>query len=453
MAVGCADRPSVIDVNPSLPHDNVALRISATNPADLTLLRDLAATWASRNHATVVVSETVGDETADLWVVAPAELPAFAETGRLTEAPPDVMKAAQAYRWDDIFPVISSSLCGWRDKTWAVPVVGEGLVFVYRTDAFPGKAGPVPRHWDDVVQQATEAPRTCLAAWPAAPEAREAVFFSLAASLDRAVITRLPGGTLVRDDFFSFQFDPTTGASRLMSPAFLEAGEILAKLTPMTTPGADPAESFNRHGAKCGFMTLSELARLDPGVAAKVGILPTLGVTHTYDADGERVAVTGGNVNRVPYLGWGARVGVVSAKSGNPEAAWDFLTDAGMPDRQALDLIAAAKWGAGPFRASQLDARNRARWLGYQLTPAETDRLTSALRDNLGIGTLNSRTRLRTPNERELREAFRRHWEGVLAGREQPEQALRATDEEWTAAIQRIPPDQWRMWVRKALGL
>jgi len=456
LATGCADRPSTIDVRGDQPHREATLRVAATNAADLPLLRHLAATWANRHHATVTVSDRLGDETADMWLISPAELPGLAEGNRLSEVPADVLKTANAYRWDDIFTVNSSRMCAWRDQTWALPVVGEGIVFAYRTDHFSAKAGqgrPVPTHWAELVRQAKASPRTVFSAWPASPEAREAIFFTLAASLDREAITRLSSKDLVRDEFFSFHFDPATGASRMAGPAFVEAAGIMAELTPMAVRGADAVDGFNNHGAVCGFLTLEDLARLDADVAGKVGILPVLGVTHTYNAKGERVPVSGGNVNRVPYLGWGGRVGVVSAKCQHPEAAWGFWADAGMPDQQSFDLIAATKWGAGPFRPSHLDARARPRWLGYQLSPSETDRLANALRDNLGIGSQNFRTRLRTPNERELRVAFQRRLEVVLAGRETPEQAMRATDQEWMAIIQGIPPDQWREWVRKSLGL
>ncbi|WP_020473298.1 ABC transporter substrate-binding protein [Zavarzinella formosa] len=452
---GCADRPSTIDVSPERPYENLTLRVAASDSSDLPILRDLARSWANRHHATVIVSDILDDEKADLFLISPAELPRMAEAGKLAELPGEYLVPTHPYRWDDIFIVNSSRLCGWKNKTHAVPVIGEGMVLAYRTDHFTGKngqPGTPPRTWDELLRQAAVAPNKGMASWPATAEAREALFFSLAASFDKLAINRLPSGTMVHDDFFSFHFDPATGKSRLGDPAFLEAGKVMQQLTPLMTSGADPVESFNKHGATFGFATLRDLARLDSEVAGRIGILPLPGVTRTIDK-GESKLVPGGNINRVPYLGWGGRIGVVSAKYDRPDAAWNFWTDAGMPDHQSLDLIAATNWGAGPYRASQIEARVRPRWLGYQLTTSETDRLTGSLRDNLGLGAQNYRTRLRTPNERELRMVLRPHLEGIISGKEPADQAIKASDEEWKAIIGKIPPEQWRGWVRKSLGL
>ncbi len=154
----------------------------------------------------------------------------------------------------------------------------------------------------------------------------------------------------------------------------------------------------------------------------------------------------------MPYLGWGGRVGVVSAGCTNP-AAWDFLADAGMPDRGALELLADPRWGAGPYRTSQMEARSRARWYGYGLTAAETERLTTALGDNVGLGVENYRIRLRTPNHADLDAALDADLRALLADKQmKPADAMAKANADWKAIIDRQPRDSWRTVARKSLG-
>jgi hypothetical protein len=146
----------------------------------------------------------------------------------------------------------------------------------------------------------------------------------------------------------------------------------------------------------------------------------------------------------VPYLGWGGRVGVVSASCTNPAAAWDLLADAGMPDRGALELLANPRWGAGPYRTSQLEARARARWYGYGLTAGETERLISALGENMGLGVENARVRLRTPNHADLDAALDADLRAFLSGKGQsPADAMAKANADWKAIIDRQPRDAW----------
>jgi multiple sugar transport system substrate-binding protein len=144
---------------------------------------------------------------------------------------------------------------------------------------------------------------------------------------------------------------------------------------------------------------------------------------------------------------------VVSAGSAVHDAAWDFLTDAGLPDRTALDLVADPRWGAGPYRTSQLDARARSRWYGYGLTAPETERLTAALRDNLGLAVQYYRIRLRTPDHADLDRALDARLRAALAGQLPPAEAMAQANADWRAIIDRQPKGVWLDWGKKGLGL
>jgi hypothetical protein len=215
----------------------------------------------------------------------------------------------------------------------------------------------------------------------------------------------------------------------------------------------DAAAAFRAGEAKVGVLTLAELARVGPDVAEGLGIAPLPGARFTFDPSGNERPMERGLVNRVPYLGWGGRLGVVSASCANPTAAWDLLADAGMPDRGALELLADPRWGAGPYRASQLEARARARWYGYGLTGTETERLTSALGDNVGLGVENYRIRLRTPNHTDLDAALDANLRALLTGKDlKPADAMTKANADWTAIINRQPRDAWLTVARKSLG-
>jgi ABC-type glycerol-3-phosphate transport system substrate-binding protein len=198
---------------------------------------------------------------------------------------------------------------------------------------------------------------------------------------------------------------------------------------------------------------VAELGHIGPDAAADLGIAPLPGSRFTFDANGQQVPTEGMTVNRVPYVGWGGRVGVVSATSPNAAAAWDLLADAGLPDRAALDLIADPHWGAGPYRTSQLDSRARGRWYAYGLSAAETERLVNALRDNLGLAIQNYRIRLRTANHADLDAAFDRHLRALLTGPGSGAgAAMRQANQEWAQLIDREPRAEWLGEMRKSLG-
>jgi hypothetical protein len=123
-----------------------------------------------------------------------------------------------------------------------------------------------------------------------------------------------------------------------------------------------------------------------------------------------------------------------------------------LPDRTALDLIAAPRWGAGPYRTSQLDTRARSRWFAYGLSAIETEHLTSALHDNLGQGVQNYRLRLRTPNQGEMATALDEELREMIKNRTPADQAMQNANRRWTEIKGKLPPDEWKKLMRKSLG-
>jgi multiple sugar transport system substrate-binding protein len=454
--VGCLDRPTTIDTPPAHPYAGVLLTLAVADPSDRDLARQLARSWAVRNGAEVRIAEEPFDGTADVGLISAAELPRWAEAGRLAEVPAGRRDPADPYRWDDLLPAYRDRLTVWRERTYALPVLGEGMVLVYRKDAFDGKDGrpaAPPTTWDELADVAAHLGPKSLPPLPAGPERFLAEFFSAAADYDRPAVGRNSEDLIrEREKFFSFQLNAATGAPRLTAPAFVHVAELFARMQPYREGGSDPAAALRTGGARVGILSLAELGRVGPDAVAGLGIAALPGAPFTFDAAGKRVAIHG-DMNRVPYLGWGGRFGVVSAGGTNVAAAWDFLADAGMPERAALDLVADPRWGAGPYRTSQLDARSRSRWYAYGLSGPETERLTGALHENLGLGVQNYRLRLRTPNHAELDAILDSELRTLLsAPKPSPAAAMEAVNKKWQDNINRRPADQWRELARKSLG-
>jgi ABC-type glycerol-3-phosphate transport system substrate-binding protein len=456
IAAGCIERPTTLDPVPDRPHAGVVLTAAVSDPADRDLLRQLARAWGTRSGAEIRTSDAPWDGTADIGLIRSAEMPRWAEAGQLRGVPAALKSADNDYRWDDLIPVYSLRLLTWGERTFAVPLTGEGMVLVYRKDAFDGKAGrpaAPPATWDELAGFAAREfkGQKYLPPLPATADRLQAEFFAAAASYDRPAVGRLGPNERPGDPFFAFQFDPTGGTPRLTAKAFERVADLYRQMQPARSAAADAATAFRTGEAKVGILTLAELGEVGPDAANKLGVAPLPGSRVTFDANGQEQPTGQGSVNRVPYLGWGARVGVVSTRCAAPDAAWDFLEDVGQPDRTALELVAARRWGAGPYRVSQFETRARARWFGYGLMPDETERLTNSLRDNMGFGVQNYRLRLRTPNQHELTAALDAELRTAIQGQTPPAEALKTANDRWTEIIRRQPG--WRDQARKSLGL
>jgi len=452
-AAGCIERPTTIDPVPDRPHAGVVLRVAVSDPADQELVRQLGRSWASRQSARVDLSDGQWDGSADVAIIAPAELGKWAEAGKLAVVPATRKLAADSYRWDDLLPIYSDRLTQWAGSTYALPVAGEGMVLAYRTDVFDGKDGrpdAPPATWEELRDTARKLGK-CLPPVPANPDQLGAEFFAAAACYDRRAVGRLIGERPT-EDFFTFQFDTTTGNPRLDAPAFLHVATLFHEMNPCRVHALSAAEAFQSGQAKVGVISLAELARVGPDMAGKLGVAPLPAARFTFDDKRERKETAEEPLNRVPYLGWGGRLGVVSASSSNQAAAWDFLADAGMPGGSGSDQLASPRWGAGPFRTSQFDPRARARWFGYGLAATETERLVSALRDNLGQGVQNYRLRLRTPNQEKLSAVLDDELRATATGGKSPDAAMKAANAKWVRIIESLPEGQWRKWARMSLG-
>lgn len=443
----CVERPTTIDPLPDQPFRGITLTLAASHPGDRSILYQLTRGWASRTGAAVQISSDPWNSSTDIGLLSQAEMPRWAEANQLAEVPTELKRPTNSYRWGDLNPIESVRLTTWGKGTYDLPVLGEGMVLVYRKAVFEGKTPPAT--WEEMLESANTFGPNSLPPLSTDPERLSAEFFAAAACYDRLAVGRLDSG--ITEDFFAFQFDPATGVPRLDKAAFRHVAELFRKLMKFRSSAADPATAFRSGEAKLGILSLKELGQLGPETTIRLGVAPLPGSRIVYGANDRPQPTDQGSINRVPYLGWGGRVGVVSSTCSSPEAAWDLLAELGMPERTALDLIASPKLGAGPYRTSHLDHRARPRWFAYGLSATETERLTAALRENLGQTVQNYRVRLRTPNQHELAAILDVELRAILNS-DQPASTSQL-NERWKAVIAKMPPGEWRRLARKSIGL
>jgi ABC-type glycerol-3-phosphate transport system substrate-binding protein len=356
---------------------------------------------------------------ADVWVVAPAALPKRAAAGLVRELPPSITGVDSSFGWMDILPIYRERLLQWNHVRYAVPLMGEAPLCIYRSDfladpqraeAFQKKFGrkpAPPATWEEFADLAEHfrdttpgGPAPSLPPLPAGDSGLDREFFTIAACFARrSMAPDEPLRADKQDQLFSFQYDHRTGQPRLTAKGFEYALNLLKRLQKCRQPGTavELADAFRDGNAALALANVGVLAKLQqqPGLADKVGVsrMPGGGSWFEY-ATGKQVASPGGN--HVPYLGSGGWLAAVPLGSAEPDAAFGLLADLAGRDRSG-QIVIDPKWGGGPTRRDQLD---RSRWDAFKLDSQRTKDLKDALKDTLQHpGVQNPAVRLRTSTE------------------------------------------------------
>src|SRR5205823_6466395 len=134
-----------------------AIRLAGAPGPVHRVLESHGKTWARDNGAKI--SLVPPGESADLVVLSPPEMPSWAAADRLLPLPDATVTAA-------FQPLYRSRLVNWDNRTYALPILGDGFVFVFRADlyadaalqaAFKRQRGTEltpPATWQDVAVQA-----------------------------------------------------------------------------------------------------------------------------------------------------------------------------------------------------------------------------------------------------------------------------------------------------------
>src|SRR5436309_203275 len=129
---------------PPPPHAGVRLRVSCPDQASADHVAAAARGWKTRQQADVEVvrydpRSGPASAGADVWVLPAAELGRRADAGEVRTVPAEVLDD-EAYAWGGLLPLYRERLLVWdwdrdgRRLAYALPVLGEGPVLVWRTD-------------------------------------------------------------------------------------------------------------------------------------------------------------------------------------------------------------------------------------------------------------------------------------------------------------------------------
>lgn len=469
-AAGGCGSPAPPATQSSRPFDGTSLTVACSDVKFADELRQRSVGWAGRTGARI---QFVPDAAAaDIAVIAPVEIGGLAARGELAALPEQLVQPDNALHWNALLPVYSRNLCGWGGKLVALPLAGDGFVLAYRADRFAderhrsgfraktGRDLTPPATWDDAAEvaeyfHAAEGGKPSLPALPADPRELTALFYRIAASADRKAAT-LGNVNQAGETNLTFQFDLASGRPRLTGPAFAYAAEWLARTNRFRAPGeaGDPVAALDS-GAVAAILSLADVARLphdaSGAVAKRFGVARLPASRVVFDKDGNRQDAAGAG-NFIPYLGTGAKVGVVFARSQTQPAAWELLGELAGASA-GLAAMGNPALGVGPFRADQMEEARAAQvWLRYGFDPAGTRALTDAIKNSLSLEVGNPTVVLRVPGEADLTAALAKHLRRAAAGEASPADALKSAAGEWEAIAAKAP-DQFKAWLRAGAGL
>ncbi len=474
-----ADQPTV-----KKTHADAVLKVWCADPQLAGVFVPRAKAWAHRNAATVVQAASEAD--ADVLLVPPSHLGRLDPPAALRPVPAAVTGEGSAFQWGGLLGVYQSRLAHWGGDRYAVPLVGEAYVLVYRADvlgdgpfadAYRQKhfRTPLPiRTWEELAevgQFATDRTgKPGLPPLPTDPAAAATTFGQIAAGYDRVVATGGGGNAQLEaagpDPYLrgmSFYTDvevlraqmPDRWEVRVGGPAFGEAFrwfEKTAKCRPARA--GDVIGSLVSGSAVAAVVPIGDLAKLprDAGtgaVEARFGVASVPGADAYYDATGRRQKTTG--VNRVPLYAGGGLAGVVRQSAAHPEAAWALLAELGGPAGSTA-AVADATVGGGPLRIEHATPSS-AHWEQYGFDTARTADLTAAVSEYVAPGTINPAVALRTPDVDAVNALLAKAVGAVASGAQTADAGQRQAVADWQALDAKTPADARQAVRRKAAGL
>jgi ABC-type glycerol-3-phosphate transport system substrate-binding protein len=465
MVAGC-NSPAAPTLMPKL-HAGATLHVAA--PPDQAVRELLARhgnAWSelSGGHLEIVPA----DAEADVRIFRPADLPRLAHDGRIGPVPESI-KSRPGFDFAGILGTQRLHLDEWQRKIYALPIVGESALCVYRADLLEStqhatalerrlkkhplrSGGPVTwqefaaiaeyfaatTKWSD--QDASPAlsngRRTSLPPLPDAPDELDRQFHLVAASFVREAMKeeKLKGEKDERRRrlLYDYFFDVTNGDARIGDPGFAAALTLLVEMQPCrcTDHSASLAELFQSGRAMMAVVPLSEipaLRRLENQGPIRLGVCRVPGSAVVYDRE-RRIPIGDPDGNYVPYLGGAGWLAGLAPGAG--ESALDLITYLSGPTT-SLEIAFESSWGGGPTRQNHLDLANRSGWYGYDLSEAQTNRMLVALADTVNPTLADPIYCLRIPDQKEYQKMLAEELRAALAGTKTTEAALADAARRW----------------------
>jgi multiple sugar transport system substrate-binding protein len=476
LLVGCGTAPP----NPTVavgqkPYAGKILKISVADPVLGGEIRDRAKAWANRTSAQVTVVTNLPPQElkdADIVIIPQETLTGLAARGELASVPETLTGNGKSFRWDTLFVPFQTSLVQWGSQTVAVPIAGDGLVCVYRADRFRDPTAMKafrtqfqkdlvpPSTWEDVAEIAAAFHQPGKPSLPPLPPDRSALaqFHHIAACYDRVPISTGTKELGSAARALSFHIDAEKFQPRLNAPAFAAAYAWFHQTAAFRSTTAEtPLAAISTGSAVVAVLTLRELSQLprDPKTGAisdNFGIVPVPGTRMYFNTEGKAVqAVTGRN--SIPFLGGTGAFAVVSQKSANADAAWDFLNDLASPEGSASTL-SESHLGAGPIRESHIAPQTGlAIWQRYGFDERHTKDLSVAMQAYINTGVANPALPLRTPDSPQVYAILEAQLRRAASGQATGPEAANAAVAAWAAHDRTQDAEQLKTWRRKAAGL
>ena len=477
LLTGCRPTAALLDAPPA-PYQGISLRIACPNEATTAILQRHGQPWALRQGAKVQVlryDSAQGPQSAgqaDVWIVAPAELPRWA-AGQLAAVPESFTARDNPYAWTNLLPTYREQMVSWEKTPYGWPLIGESPVCCYRADLLgdPVHQTAFRKQFD----RELDAPSTwetfaliaeyfrahgpdgraapSLPPLPRADADLDRLFYTVAASFARRAVAsndapRADG----QDDVFSFHYDVKTGQPRIDAPGFVYALKLLQRLQACRSvePDDHPEAAF-RDGRAVLCLTDAPWLKTfqKTPLRDKIGVCRVPGGDRVFDfATGKSEARPKGN--RVPYLGGVGWFAVVPRAGEHAEAAFDLLADLSGPKTSTQIFLGAIDRG-GPTRTEQL---LRDRWDSFDVDAARTLQLRTALQDTLlHRGLKNPVLCLRTPRQAAHRAALVKRVRAALLDGTDAAKALREVAEDWRKLDREQGLDAHLADYRRSLGL
>jgi ABC-type glycerol-3-phosphate transport system substrate-binding protein len=453
---GCRGPKAGPPPRPAPRWTDVTLRIlcPAESPARR-LLETHGRTWAHENGARLTFVER-GD--GDLEILAPPDLPTEADRNAILPLRDASVTAA-------FLPLYRSRLLSWVGKTYALPLLGEGFLCVYRADLYADAATKAayrekhghdltpPVTWDEFATQAAffseRRGKPSLPPLPADEPGIDRAFGAIVAPFAVRAATGSMKAAAANDPSrtasFSFQYDVETGEPRLTSPGYVEALKLFQQLHAHRSTKPNVVAALRDDEAVMGIVTLDELAALRGGGRNRWGVTRIPGSRRVF-APG---AAPEGLVNFVPYVGSSGALGAVRTGTQAADAAFDLLHYLS-GETVSQEVVHNPALGGGLFRDAHL-SKQPSGWFAYDLDEINTSRLRDALRDLADPRLDNPAIALRIPRQASHRKVLVDALRRVLHDKSDPSAALAEADREWRKLDG--DPAKARDLYRKSLGL
>lgn len=476
-ATGCQPTPPPHDL-PAYPHQGAHLRIACPDAESESLLRRSLQSWALRQNATLEIhrydATNEAAPSADVWILAPAELPRWAAAEHLTPLPERYRARDNPLAWSDLLPALREQLLMWEAKPYGLPLIGEAPICCYRRDwlqAPPHRAAlrqlfgrdlDGPATWEQFVRIAEYfrdcgidgKPAPSLPPLPREDADLDRLFYTVAACFARrAVLADEERRSEREDDLFAFHYDLKTGLPRLAEPGFVYALKLLQRMQACRPAGAveHPQEEFRTGRAVLCLTDAPWLKTFQKTLALhdKIGVCPVPAGDRYFDfATGQVKSKPEGN--RVPYLGGAGWLAVVSRASRHPDAAFDLLADLAGP-KTSMQIFLSSNSIGGPTRAEQL---YRARWDAFDFDDKQRSRLRESMQETLrGNHLKNPVLCLRTPHQAAHRVLLVAGLRQALLKGADAEKTLREVAAAWRALDEKQGLEGHKADYRRSLGL